>query len=448
MAVSYDIIVIGGGLAGATAALEARRRGAQVALACRSWGATALSSGALDVGYAPALSVAQQTPRTIAEHVMDIVAHRPEHPYAVLGHERTIDGVRRGYSLLAKALASDGPELGALDLQAPNRGLPSTVGAVLPAAASLHSHVGIDFFQRPSGPIGVLQLRGDAHFDAGRIAKGLRHDALKLSGEKLDLRVVSVPFDVNGTPIMVARQLDSPAALDKLAAAIGASARGLEVLIVPPVFGLDGHREVWTRFSRIMDVPIVEALAHTPSVPGARLQRALERALRAASVDFFVEAVSPLVDDNSVRALRLRDGTEVKGSSFVLASGRFVAGGITRRERCREPLFDLPLVTSAGALESESFEPLVRERPSDIHPLLTAGVSVGGDLRPLREGRVAFENLYASGMVIGGFASRYALCADGVAMATGVLAAESALEPASANAGVGRQRGITYGSNG
>ena len=81
----FDVVVIGSGMSGSVAALAAQRRGARVALATRSWGATALSTGALDIAFAPALSQMHQSPRTIAEHVMDTIAHRRRHPYAVLG---------------------------------------------------------------------------------------------------------------------------------------------------------------------------------------------------------------------------------------------------------------------------------------------------------------------------------------------------------------------------
>jgi anaerobic glycerol-3-phosphate dehydrogenase len=57
---------------------------------------------------------------------------------------------------------------------------------------------------------------------------------------------------------------------------------------------------------------------------------------------------------------------------------------------------------------------------------MTAGVHVNRRMQPQREGATAWRNLFAAGMVIGGFASRYALCADGVALATGWWAGREA----------------------
>ncbi|MBI3179637.1 MAG: FAD-binding protein, partial [Deltaproteobacteria bacterium] len=93
--------------------------------------------------------------------------------------------------------------------------------------------------------------------------------------------------------------------------------------------------------------------------------------------------------------------------------------GVTWTDRCREALLGLPVATEEGLLEDESPHAIVRRTPMEWHPLMTAGIEVTRELRPLREGEVAHDNLYAAGMVIGGFASRYVLCADGVALATG-----------------------------
>jgi anaerobic glycerol-3-phosphate dehydrogenase len=104
-----------------------------------------------------------------------------------------------------------------------------------------------------------------------------------------------------------------------------------------------------------------------------------------------------------------------------------VSGGVVFNKRCRETLFDLPTVSELGLLEKDAPQSIVRADPRESHPLMTAGLQVSPQLQPIAEGRVAYENLFAAGMVVGGFASRYALCADGVALASGVLAARHGL---------------------
>jgi anaerobic glycerol-3-phosphate dehydrogenase len=122
------------------------------------------------------------------------------------------------------------------------------------------------------------------------------------------------------------------------------------------------------------------------------------------------------------------DGQTLRPDAVVLCTGRFVAGGLVWRGRCSEALLDLPVVTEMGRLEVDSPHPVVRPVPSESHPLMTAGVQVNRRLQPLRDGQVAHPQLYAAGMLLSGFASRFALCADGVALSTGFLAGSLAAE--------------------
>src|SRR5690606_37959754 len=82
--------------------------------------------------------------------------------------------------------------------------------------------------------------------------------------------------------------------------------------------------------------------------------------------------------------------------AVVLASGRYVGGGIERADRCREQVFDLPVDLHAPG-EATAFLHL---RPQ---PAFAAGVRVDAALRPLdRDGRPRAANLFAAGSVIGG----------------------------------------------
>ncbi len=422
----FDVLVIGGGMAGTLAALSARADGARVALAARSHGATALSTGALDIAYAPALSATVQMPRTIVEHVMDIAAHRQRHPYAVLGLEQTIVGLRRGFAMLAEHLAGTGLEPGDLDLEAENRYLPSSLGVAMPAAAALAPHRGLDLAHAAGQRWGVVQLLGDASFAAGRVMRGLAADAAALADRGPELIELGVRVTARGGPLATARAFDDVALIDEVTAELRGRVAGLDGIIFPPVLGLGHQREAHARLQAALGLPLVEALAHVPSVPGVRLQRALAAALSGAGVASVGEVVRCQTDGRRVVAAMTADRLELHAASFVLASGRFIAGGVLFEGGGREALFGLPLVSEDGLLEQDHPLPVVRETPMESHPLMTAGVQVNDRLQPMCEGRPPFDNLFAAGMVIGGFASRYALCADGVALCTGYLAGKAA----------------------
>src|SRR5207302_4353393 len=78
LALTADVVVIGGGLAGSCAALAAREEGADVLLVARAPGATAVSSGAIDFA-------ASDDDASIGEAARKL-ARSDDHPYALLGN--------------------------------------------------------------------------------------------------------------------------------------------------------------------------------------------------------------------------------------------------------------------------------------------------------------------------------------------------------------------------
>lgn len=423
----FDLVVIGGGLAGVIAALTARKNGARVALSSRSWGETALSNGGFDIAYSPALSPIMQMPRTVAEHIMDIIAHRPHHPYGVLGLENTINGIANGYNLLVHELKRQGLTIGPLIFENENVLLPSSLGALQPVATAQHAQLGLEGFRSLTGRWGIASFNGMSYFNAERIAEGLRYDVLKATDYNIDINVINVDYDANKPPMLLAKELDDKTNATNLAQVIEQAAKSYDGVLVPPVLGLEHHSAIYTHICKIVDLPVVETLAHLPSVPGVRLQHALDAALLANEIKVFNETTNMIIDNKKVVAITTKANTKLQAKAFVLASGRFIAGGVSFNKRAYENIFNLPLSSELGPLETDSPLSVVRETLIESHPLFTAGVLVDHNLQPLCEGEIAFDNLYAAGMVICGYASRYTLCADGIALCTGVIAAEKAL---------------------
>ncbi|HSI03006.1 MAG TPA: FAD-dependent oxidoreductase, partial [Myxococcota bacterium] len=162
----FDLLIIGGGLAGVTAALEARARGARVALAQRSWGATAMSTGALDIAFAPGSPSEPTVTRSVEGHVHAIAASRARHPYAVMGSSNTLVAIADGMKHLVAALEPAGLTPRALEAIQPNQPYVSSLGALVPAATALASHAPVS-----SGAMACVQLAGDLYFDAKHVAK-------------------------------------------------------------------------------------------------------------------------------------------------------------------------------------------------------------------------------------------------------------------------------------
>jgi len=118
----------------------------------------------------------------------------------------------------------------------------------------------------------------------------------------------------------------------------------------------------------------------------------------------------------------------------VLATGRFVGGGIARRGALLEPALGLPVLASEGPF-AEATAAMATRPPAALtlrdsrspQPLLAAGLRVDGGLRPLdAHGRVVDEDLLAAGAVVGGHDAASDGTGMGVAILTGWLAGRAA----------------------
>ncbi len=427
-ALDCDVLVVGGGLAGAMAALSARSAGARVVLVRRSQGATALSSGAISA--APDLGALPQAPLAgragPAEAARRIAQVRPDHPYAALG-----DGLLH----LPAALEFAARELAAVlaPFTGRTRWLATPFGSARPCALCQRAMVAGDLAE-VRGTLAVVGLRGHLRWDAGLVASGLGRLA-SLGGPRAS--AVQIDFFMWEDAIL-SRPHEMAAFLERpgIAEALGAMLRralpaGAAAALFPPVLGLSATSRVAERIAATAGVPVAEMLSDVPSVPGLRLQQAIDSRLGAAGVALL---------RGDVREARgpgepaLCAGRTVRARSWVLATGRFIGGGIARRGVLVEPLLGVPVTATEGPLREPSAHMAARPAASLTHrqssapqPLLAAGLSVDQTLRPLGAGGLPFhERLFAAGGVIGGHEQASDGTGLGVAVLTGYLAGRSA----------------------
>ncbi len=417
-ATDADVLVVGGGMAGAMAALSARRAGARVVVARRAPGATALSSGAISV--APDQAAVRSGPLAARLGPVDaarrIAAARPDHPYAAVGVER-----------LGEALAFLHAELG--DLLAPvldrPRFIATPVGNAVACALCQRSMEAGDLLA-VRGLLAVVGFRRHAAFDAALVAVGVTGYAAR-GGPHAVFAEVDVPgVKPAARPHEMARALEVPGAAEALGQAIRlALPEGAGAALLPPVLGLDPAARVPERVARAAGVPVAETLSDIPSVPGLRLQRALDARLGAAGVEVVTGAIDGArgPDEPADAA-----GRTIRARSWVLATGSYVGGGIARRGRLVEPALGLPVQAAEGReagvhlAQRPAASLTVRDRRSP-QPLLSAGLRVDASGRPLDElGRPVHPRLFAAGAVLGGHEQATDGTGLGVAVLTGFLA--------------------------
>jgi glycerol-3-phosphate dehydrogenase subunit B len=381
VALSTDVLVIGGGMAGAAAALTARASGARVVLAARAPGATALSSGAVDIAADGDLPIREAARK---------LAGRPGHPYALVGDlDAAVDDALK--FLRGLGFSGSGER---------NLWLLSQLGCPKPAALAQAPIAAGDLraLPRNARPM-VVALCGSQAIEARLQAEGLAR--LFPGARALPVEFYVQRGDALRTLPEIAADLDRPGRRAALAEALQRAARssGATHLFLPTV-GFEPAQ-------LSCGVPVFELLSAPPSVPGLRLQRTLEFALRKAGIDVRAAIAEKRVDGG----VQLVSGTSceaVDAAAIVLATGRFIGGGIRGEPALRETVLDLPAwAGERRSLPALPTEELFAQKAGGRHPGLAAGLRPGPGLRALdaqgAPATAAGSPVFAAGAVIGGY---------------------------------------------
>jgi glycerol-3-phosphate dehydrogenase subunit B len=416
---SYDVVVIGAGLAGLTAALRLGEQGLRVLVVAKGVGATHLAPPTIDVlGYidGPVASPAQGLP--------SFAAANPGHPYRRL----SVELVRAALEWLKERLG----ELAYQGRLEENFLLPTAVGVAKPTVLVPETMAAGDL--RAGGRYVFVGFRGLKDFYPAYLADNLARATLP-RGASVSARAIELapPLgeerDVSSAGY--ARRFERQEFRDVVVRELERRLRLGEVVGFPAVLGLRHAREVWQELETRLRRRVFEVPTLPPSVGGIRLFDAMTAALRrvggrlvlgspvarAESTGNTLEGVVVQTAGRS-RAFRAR--------SFVLASGGFASGGIDVDSygRVSETVFGLPLtgVPGAGAPRFESGY-------FDEHPLARAGIGVDEELRPVdAEGAPAYENLHAAGATLAGAVPWREGSGNGLSLATGYAASSAILE--------------------
>ncbi|HEX6489252.1 MAG TPA: FAD-binding protein [Candidatus Dormibacteraeota bacterium] len=370
------VAVIGGGLAGFSAALAAAAEGAEVTLIAKAPGATSLYAGGMEI--APELGVLAQ------------LAH---HPFHRLG----MDEARLGAELeeacawLTAALARAGlPLRGGLrerGVYADICGVPHEANFVPEAVAP--GELGALRGKR----VVVVGVPSVSEYDAESTAAALR----ELAG--IEATAEELPIEDLGPGASITDLFGRPAPEPHVRA---------QAIAYPPGFiGLPANG--------------FELLAAAPSPHGWRLQQALQRALAATSVKVVTgEATGFHVEGGRLRAAAV-GADQVTADAFVMATGRYLGGGLRKGRAVTEPLAGLQVFFD-GRPAPEQAVALHHLEYLSPEPAFRAGLLTDAQLRPLdAAGKPHFDNLRAAGSLLGGrdYADGFGF---GVPLLTGRLA--------------------------
>lgn len=406
---NYDTIVIGAGIAGLMAAIGRAERGERVLVLAKGHGTTHWAAGCvdlLDAGEDPLAAVGE------------LIAARPEHPYALAGRDALEQGVAR---LRAACEAAGYPLVGNLHR---NLLLPTALGALRPTALAPATMAAGESRQladgRPTLIAGLHELRD---FFPPLIAANLRAQGCAADGVYLELPPTDRSRDYN--PAVLARLFEREEFRARIGSQLAEQVRrgGYARVGLPAVLGQKRAGEVVHDLQHRAGALIFEIPTLPTSMPGARIFHALEAALLQlggrVQIGSFVqraeaegERLAAVFSEAAAREQRHQ------ARRWVLATGGVAGGGLRafHTGELRETALGLPVRAPSGS--AEWFAPRFLDEAG--HPVFRAGVAADSQLRPLdAAGRVAYQNVVVAGGALAGFDPIREGCLEGVAVATG-----------------------------
>jgi glycerol-3-phosphate dehydrogenase subunit B len=407
----YDVVVLGCGVAGLSAAVQLAEGGARVCVLAKGVGSTHLAPGTIDVlGHDPELV---EEPRSA---LAEFVAAHPDHPYAIVGPDAIEPALEWFSSRIEQGPQPGYRYVGSLER---NHLLPTALGAIRPSA--LVPETMVDGDTRSDAPVCVVGIRAMRDFHASLCAGNLRRAGIPSRGIELDLDVGRVETNALG----LARRLDDPRARAAFASQLAMLLAPEERVALPAVLGLRDPHGVWSDLRDRLGRPVFEVPTLPPSVPGMRVYNALLAALRAAGGRFILGAEVVGVEREGERVSAVRAHTSGRDTIFgarwvVMATGGFVSGAIDLGSdwEARERVLGLALhgVPAVG-------EPRFSADYLGEHPISRAGVAVDRSLRAQ-----GTENVFVAGAALAGAIPWQEGSGEGIALSTGSAVARSVLE--------------------
>ncbi|RJP15646.1 MAG: FAD-binding protein [Candidatus Abyssobacteria bacterium SURF_5] len=432
-----DVIVIGGGMAGTTAALKAASLGADVILIRKGQGSTAMSSGTIDIAgpekFLP-LDSWGEVPR-VSDRLKEILRVNPLHPYSIVAGGRSgIDLLCEQLSQATEFLLHKIPRFQMYGSCDQNIALPTVLGTAKFSSFAARSLSEGNLCAMRDAQVLLVGISGLMLFQPRICRQTLaRYSSLHPPRpvERVEIIEAIIPHSMNAlpsAPFEIARYLDEPQAAGHFAKVVRANMpAGINHVALPPVLGLDNHEETFDIFSREIGKKVFELISPTFSVPGYRLQRALESSLRENRVRILNdEVLDAKREGRKIRNLILKGRKSKRtaaAENYVLAAGKFNSGGILTNDFPIEPIFDLPLFCKDNRADARFMQDLLNWTVEGKQLLFSCGIHIDGQLRPLSPfGEPVYENLYAAGSIIGEYDYVADKCGLGVAILTGYIA--------------------------
>jgi len=400
----YDVIVIGGGLAGYTSAIRCLQNGLKTAVVNNGRSALHFSSGSFDLlSSTPSGSPVRFPYQSIEKFSNEY----PEHPYAKLGRNQVSDAV----DWFTETMSEAGVVLKQKENNENHQRI-TTLGTLKSTFLSQQfvTQIGYNQYQHDFERIVLLDIEGFRDFQANVIADNLR--STLLFGQT---SIICIPIDVqfhgiDSSNMTNFRSMDFMTILsddvmfNQFADQISSRASPKDLVVLPSIFGSTQGIEVIQRLKIYTGLCFNEVPTMPPSLMGIRLEEALEKQFVAlGGVQLKGDGVTHGEFSHSEVGLtleklwtkNLRDYA-LTADYFVLASGSFFSNGLKAElNTITEPVFRLDVCSTGPRADWHQdlfFSP-------NSHDFLSFGVETNDYFQPSIH-NVTIANLYCCGSIL------------------------------------------------
>lgn len=424
----FDVIIIGGGLAGLTCGIALQKQGKHCAIVNNGQAAMDFSSGSFDL-----LSKLPdgRAVENFSESYQDIIQQMPGHPYSLLGKEKVLDKAV-SFERLSQLLHLD--LLGSSE-QNHLRVMP--LGGIRHTWLSASSVPTLSLQEKsfPHKRVMVLGIEGYHDFQPQLLSDNLRQNP-KFSHCEFNIGYLNIPeldyLRSNAREfrsVNISQVLEHKLAFTDLVQEIKLAAKDANAVFLPACFGIDNQR-FFENLKQATGLNLYELPTLPPSLLGMRQRKGLRNAFEELGGMILNgdKALHGEIENHQVKAVytRLHQDTPLYADHFILASGHYFSSGIVAEfENVLEPIFDLDIIGNAEFDNSNRLS-WTKDRFASPQPYQSAGVKIDAQCRVYKDGKT-LNNLYAIGSVIGGYNNLELGCSSGVAVVTALTVAEQIL---------------------
>ncbi|WP_373766706.1 glycerol-3-phosphate dehydrogenase subunit GlpB [Glaesserella sp.] len=425
---NFDVIIIGGGLAGLTCGITLQQQGKRCVIINNGQAAIDFSSGSMDLlGRLTSGKIVQEFCKSYASLKRSL----PEHPYSLLGKKKVLEKAQQ-FEQLARAL-----DLALIGSAEKNHLRVTPLGGLRPSWLSPNSVPTLEqdaTFAYDS--VAILGIEGFHDFQPQLLADNLKRQA-PFAACTLTTGYLNIPqldqLRNNAREfrsVNIAQLLEHKLAFRELVNEIQQAAQGAQAVFLPACFGLDDQR-FFNQLKEAVGIALFELPTLPPSLLGIRQHKQLRQ--RFEQLGGFMlngdRAIKADIEQHKVMRVytNLYPDDAVSAEHVVLATGSYFSNGlIADFDEIYEPIFRADIIGCKTFGKSDRLS-WTQSRFSQSQPYQSAGVAINDKCQVRKDGRF-IDNLYAIGNVIGGFDSLALGCASGVAVVTALSVAEYILQ--------------------